>query len=141
LAAGYAYCAISALYLLDRPFDAPAPTPPGSILRGSITDSQLLLRFLAGRQFEYLEPDQEDDEERCNFLEPPSLANLSLNDNTLIGFNGRWNKLADTCYCWWVGGALSVCKTEYPASLKMRPETDIVQILGHLDLPRLAASS
>lgn len=26
-----------------------------------------------------------------------------------VGFNGRWNKKADTCYCWWVGGTLEVC--------------------------------
>ena len=25
-----------------------------------------------------------------------------------VGFNGRCNKIADTCYAWWVGGALAV---------------------------------
>lgn len=25
-----------------------------------------------------------------------------------MGFNGRCNKVADTCYFWWVGGALSI---------------------------------
>lgn len=25
-----------------------------------------------------------------------------------VGYNGRWNKKADTCYCWWTGGTLEV---------------------------------
>ena len=40
---------------------------------------------------------------------PSSLASLTLSDNiTHIGYNGRCNKIADTCYCWWVTGALSI---------------------------------
>lgn len=29
------------------------------------------------------------------------------------GFNGRCNKVADTCYAWWVGGSLSVRSRAY----------------------------
>ncbi len=107
LAAGYAYCAISALYLLDRPLDAADFPPPGAILRSAIPDMPGLLKFLACRQFEYLESEDEDDADN-NFVEPPSLEDLRLDDDTLVGFNGRWNKPADTCYCWWVGGSLAV---------------------------------
>lgn len=39
-----------------------------------------------------------------NFLESKA-GELDLGH---IGFNGRWNKKADTCYCWWVGGTLAV---------------------------------
>lgn len=28
-----------------------------------------------------------------------------------VGFNGRCNKRADTCYAFWVGAALNVCFT------------------------------
>jgi geranylgeranyl transferase type-1 subunit beta len=40
--------------------------------------------------------------------EMPSLADLSLNEVMCIGFNGRANKLADTCYCFWVSASLEV---------------------------------
>jgi geranylgeranyl transferase type-1 subunit beta len=40
--------------------------------------------------------------------EVPSLASLSLNEALCIGFNGRANKLADTCYCFWVSASLEV---------------------------------
>lgn len=34
---------------------------------------------------------------------------MTLSDQLqYVGFNGRCNKIADTCYCWWVGGTLSV---------------------------------
>jgi hypothetical protein len=37
-----------------------------------------------------------------------------------VGFNGRWNKKADTCYCWWVGGALSVSSDLYVCGIMSR---------------------
>lgn len=33
---------------------------------------------------------------------------IGIDDNDYGGFNGRVNKLADTCYSFWVGGALDV---------------------------------
>lgn len=30
-----------------------------------------------------------------------------------VGFNGRCNKIADTCYSWWVGASLAV-RTPFP---------------------------
>jgi geranylgeranyl transferase type-1 subunit beta len=33
---------------------------------------------------------------------------VSTEDDTYAGFNGRINKPADTCYSFWVGGALNV---------------------------------
>lgn len=69
-----------------------------------------LLKFLAGRQFAYLEEEEDDEEEDDaeNFVEA-QLASLSLEDGcTHVGYNGRWNKKADTCYCWWVAASLKV---------------------------------
>lgn len=61
------------------------------------------------RQFAYVDPSDDDDAESANFAEPPSLAGLSLSETPLhVGFNGRCNKVADTCYFWWVGGCLSI---------------------------------
>jgi hypothetical protein len=41
-----------------------------------------------------------------------SLARLTLEEPYSIGFNGRLNKPADTCYSWWGAASLEVC---YPS--------------------------
>ncbi|KAK3900599.1 terpenoid cyclases/protein prenyltransferase alpha-alpha toroid [Staphylotrichum tortipilum] len=120
--AGYAYCAISALSLLDRPLTTATPHPQ-TTLHSSIRDMPGLLHWLASRQFVYLEPpptdsDADDYEEQVNFLLPARLSDLALATTTtpgpegtpapLVGCNGRANKVADTCYTWWVGAALSI---------------------------------
>lgn len=111
--AGYAYCAVSALSLLDRPAENSHASHPSQLLRNGIPDIAALIGFLASRQFVYLE-DREEDEayDSDNFAEPLSLSSLSLDDNIrYVGYNGRCNKVADTCYCWWVAGTLSVRTT------------------------------
>lgn len=102
--AGYAYCAIGALSLLDRPQDSSAAQTEKA-LKDGIPNREGLFQFLAARQFAYLAQEEEDDEEEENFLE----AKLGDAESySHVGFNGRWNKKADTCYCWWVGGTLAV---------------------------------
>ncbi|KAK4148896.1 terpenoid cyclases/protein prenyltransferase alpha-alpha toroid [Chaetomidium leptoderma] len=120
--AGYAYCAISALSLLDRPLTTTTTTPHHSeILHAGIRNKPSLIHWLASRQFVYLEPpppnpnsdsDSDSEEEEVNFLLPSHPADLSLssppNHRRLhVACNGRCNKVADTCYTWWVGGALA----------------------------------
>lgn len=133
--AGYAYCAVAALALLDRPITTPTsdtetqkqqqPTttttkPPhyytqSKTLQAGIGDIPRFISFLVSRQFTYLETqtkeddDDEEDPEIANF----QMAGLSLSEEAddgtrHIGFNGRCNKVADTCYAWWVLGSLSV---------------------------------
>ncbi|KAM0339910.1 hypothetical protein ACHAPU_010742 [Fusarium lateritium] len=102
--AGYAYCAIGALSLLDRPLDSASPHPPEQALKEGIPDREGLIQFLASRSFPYLVKEEEDDEVEENFLEPKA----GEIDYGHVGFNGRWNKKADTCYCWWVGGTLAM---------------------------------
>lgn len=106
---GYAYCAIAALSFLDRAPSSPyLPSESKTAMSEGIADRQGLLGFLAHRQFEYLSRQEESDEEEENFLQS-ELGSLSLEDGCKhVGFNGRWNKKADTCYCWWVGGTLHV---------------------------------
>ena len=41
---------------------------------------------------------------------PDALAVPDTQDLQWAGFNGRYNKVADTCYSWWVGGSLAVRK-------------------------------
>lgn len=74
-----------------------------------------LLHWLTSRQFVYLEPPKPDDEgeddeeeDEDNFLLPQRLSDLSLANNVRhVACNGRCNKVADTCYTWWVGAALA----------------------------------
>ncbi|KAK0625435.1 terpenoid cyclases/protein prenyltransferase alpha-alpha toroid [Bombardia bombarda] len=110
--AGYAYCAISALSLLDRPLEGSPALHPSKILRVGIRSMPALTHWLASRQFVYLEPpatqNEEEEDDPVNFLLPSSLDDLALDDKLQhFAFNGRCNKVADTCYCWWVCAALA----------------------------------
>ncbi|KAF3762778.1 hypothetical protein M406DRAFT_46180 [Cryphonectria parasitica EP155] len=95
---GYGYCASEAM-------------------RQGIPDKNAFISWLTSRHFVYLpnsgkqdndHNDDDDDPETANFL----LADLSLADENTdpkyIGFNGRCNKIADTCYTWWTIGSLAV---------------------------------
>ncbi|KAF9779952.1 hypothetical protein IL306_000938 [Fusarium sp. DS 682] len=95
---------VPALSLLDRPLDSTSPHPPEKALQKGVPNREGLLQFLASRSFAYLVKEEEEDEVEENFLESKA-GELDLGH---IGFNGRWNKKADTCYCWWVGGTLAM---------------------------------
>jgi geranylgeranyl transferase type-1 subunit beta len=47
--------------------------------------------------------------------EPPSIE-VSPYDQQWVGVNGRCNKVADTCYSFWVGGTLGVSSRRHPES-------------------------
>lgn len=47
---------------------------------------------------------------------PDALAVPDLQELQWAGFNGRCNKIADTCYSWWVGGSLAVSR--YQAKIR-----------------------
>ncbi|KAI0545086.1 terpenoid cyclases/Protein prenyltransferase [Xylaria curta] len=98
---GYAYCAVAALALLDSANPDPSAAPQRYIHAG-IPSMPSLVHFLVSRQFAYSDPHDGDDGD------PP--PDLSLSDAVphLAGFNGRLNKLPDTCYTWWNSGALSL---------------------------------
>ena len=98
---GYAYCALGALAMLDRRdggekrFDA---------MERAFPDVQGLVRWLVSRQFVYVDrAEDEDDDDGDNF----TFSELETED-PCVAFNGRCNKVADTCYCWWVSGALAL---------------------------------
>ncbi|KOS20858.1 Geranylgeranyl transferase type-1 subunit beta [Escovopsis weberi] len=103
--AGYAYCAVAALALLDRAASTTCPA-----LQQGIADRGGLLKWLAHRQFVYRSADEErQDESEVNYVEA-ALGEMSLDEGCArphrhVGFNGRWNKKADTCYAWWLLGS------------------------------------
>ncbi|KAI1329228.1 terpenoid cyclases/Protein prenyltransferase [Xylariaceae sp. FL0255] len=122
---GYAYCAVAALSLLDLANPDPS-LPPNHYVQTGIPSIPSLVRFLVNRQVAYTEIDQDDeiDEETANHP-LPDLSSLSLDPTiatpNVIGFNGRLNKLPDTCYVWWNSGALAILgEAQFIANLPVR---------------------
>lgn len=110
--AGYAYCAVAALSLLDRP--AEGSSTYNSALLAGIPDRVGFIKFCASRHFPYIEPIERDtnedkDEDQFNFYLPAKLTELNIIENLKhVASNGRCNKIPDTCYTWWTAGALSL---------------------------------
>jgi geranylgeranyl transferase type-1 subunit beta len=89
-------------------------------------DLSSITHWLVSRQFAYVEPstDADDDPDTSNF----AFASLAITSHPHhVAFNGRCNKVADTCYCWWVSGALSLLPPV--ESSKYKPEANNVNIL------------
>ncbi|KAI0136205.1 prenyltransferase and squalene oxidase [Xylariales sp. AK1849] len=117
--AGYAYCAVAALSNLD--IAAQDRERPNRYLKAGIPDMEALLHWLVCRQFAYLGHTEEDDEESTSAppdgdFSMPDVATLSIKDFALTGFSGRLNKVADTCYAWWVTGTLRILIPALPQS-------------------------
>ncbi|KAI2626323.1 terpenoid cyclases/Protein prenyltransferase [Xylaria nigripes] len=108
---GYAYCAVAALSLLDSAGPNRSDSP-NRYLRAGIPSIPSLIHYLVHRQFVYLDPNDEgeeddNDNDTCNHPLPDTASpSFSDPEPQLAGFNGRLNKLADTCYTWWNSGAL-----------------------------------
>lgn len=67
------------------------------------------IRWLVSRQTVTEDDDSDDDGiGPAESDEPPSMAKLSVNEADQVGCNGRCNKKADTCYCFWVGASLEM---------------------------------
>ena len=75
------------------------------------------IHWLLSRQVAYNDVDAMQDEDETSSVDAAhanvgvgdelSLVGLSLEeDPDSVGCNGRCNKRADTCYCYWVGAAL-----------------------------------
>ncbi|KAG9248307.1 terpenoid cyclases/protein prenyltransferase alpha-alpha toroid [Calycina marina] len=115
--AGYTYCAIACLSLLGRlPHSSGAQTD--SEISPGLTNISGTIRWLVSRQLQYHNEDDNSDDEGpgfeqsqntgiCANTEPP-LESLLINENMFVGFNGRVNKRADTCYAFWVVASLSM---------------------------------
>jgi len=128
LTAGYTYNAIASLAFLDRLPDLQGQSSFGWKSGSESSKSKVTaftnlpgtIRWLLSRQLIYSDDDDEEEKkvgENISSLqiesdqepsEIPPLSGLSLNDTMSIGFNGRANKLADTCYCYWVSASLEI---------------------------------
>ncbi|EED15298.1 geranylgeranyl transferase beta subunit, putative [Talaromyces stipitatus ATCC 10500] len=122
--AGLTYCAVGALALLQRTGSLGAQL---AVLSPKTENYQSLLRWLVSRQTSDLGAEDEEDDEADTKgdsastveTQDESTTNLSeqidklpeclpIHEESLkwAGFNGRLNKIADTCYCFWVTGTL-----------------------------------
>ncbi|KAH8693595.1 putative geranylgeranyl transferase beta subunit [Talaromyces proteolyticus] len=121
--AGHTYCGIGALSFLKRAGETEEDI---GILSLQSDQFNSLLKWLVSRQTTELEEPEESDEEEQPSSEPPDsstgpILDISNGVSSLpdlvppnaealawAGFSGRCNKLADTCYCFWVTGALDI---------------------------------
>ena len=127
---GYTFCAVAALYFAGR-------LPSGFRYSGQASghrltapsNPELTIRWLLSRQTLTLIEDEEgdlhgDDAGSTNTshdafatYELGSIEDETLNSQSIhsairwVGFNGRCNKVADTCYTWWNVAALDVGKS------------------------------
>jgi geranylgeranyl transferase type-1 subunit beta len=108
--AGLNFCGMAALELLDRLF--PALGPVKSVFASKLLDFESNIGWMLHRQTIWVDDDDSDsDDESEGSL---SGGNPQPNEPQAIpvGFGGRCNKMADTCYCFWNGGALAILKKE-----------------------------
>jgi len=115
---GLNYCAIGTLELLSR-----LPGPASKRARNALSRQDRCIRWLLERQttvlYEESEADEDEEEEEAA-AQVPSFANSPMyytEPSTIVGFNGRDNKIADTCYCFWNSGTLAMLDSLYLADL------------------------
>ena len=135
--AGWTYCGVGTLSLLDQlSFTHEKGSDEG--IHQNPTDSSLpqqLLHWLTSRQTSVLQEDgdyeiSDEDVTESGPSEAPDASNVqavvvspsevshsdtpsmefSPDDLLWAGFNGRCNKIADTCYSFWAGATLAVRK-------------------------------
>lgn len=106
---GLNYCAIGTLELLQR-LESPVSKRAGLALQ----NQDKCVRWLLERQTAYIQDEEVDeDEDDGDEANASGTVNTDLSGqpseaDTIVGFNGRDNKIADTCYCFWNSGALAV---------------------------------
>jgi geranylgeranyl transferase type-1 subunit beta len=81
----------------------------------SLLNEQLLLRWLVARTTDKFYLDDEDDGKNEAAADPSESEDAATSgseygdpNRDCLGFAGRPNKPADTCYAWWVGASLQV---------------------------------
>jgi geranylgeranyl transferase type-1 subunit beta len=126
---GFTCCAIAALSFLNR-LPLPPSQKPDGVVRG-VTDLPRTLKWLASRQTATLEGDdgldtyndETDTSETCHdahsfvklgaFISKQGESNMKGEPHPhfelqWVGMNGRCNKVADTCYAYWVSAPLKL---------------------------------
>ena len=129
--AGWTYCGLGALKLLgaDAKNDCASSDSDATEAKGEEFWKDVI-HWLVSRQTTFIEEFEDDtsiesdplDGKKTDFRkegahlmnapETDKVELLSIEPSTLTlahaGFNGRCNKIADTCYAFWVGGSLAV---------------------------------
>jgi len=108
--AGYTYCAVGALSFLGR-LPNPADSAP------ALTNIPSTIRWLVSRQVGYSEEETGSPPPlRIKlagvFEEKARDSDIFFDDSQFVGFNGRCNKMVDTCYAFWVTGSLKILGQE-----------------------------
>lgn len=116
---GLNYCAIATLELLSR-LNGPASRRAKALLG----DMDLCVRWLVDRQTTLVSEEEadssndEDSKEAEAMGANPARYPMYYSPPTrIVGFNGRPNKIADTCYCFWNSGALTILDSLQMADL------------------------
>ena len=105
---GLNYCAIGTFELLAR-----LGGQSSGRAQTALGNQDRCIRWLLQRQttllYEETQADEDEDEEEAG---PPAASFARSPEDaeptSVVGFNGRDNKIADTCYCFWNTGALAV---------------------------------
>ncbi|CAK7199340.1 geranylgeranyl transferase type-1 subunit beta [Sporothrix eucalyptigena] len=107
--AGYAFCAIAALEMLSRPAEGDPTSSGDDLFARGIADRPALLRWLGARTFLYRpEIEEDDDAEWQESIVTEVTPSDICSGSPLLGFNGRCNKHADSCYTWWTVASLAI---------------------------------
>ncbi|KAF8863348.1 terpenoid cyclases/Protein prenyltransferase [Acephala macrosclerotiorum] len=116
--AGYTYCAIASLKLVHRLSESKDSEPISGLTNVSST-----IRWLVSRQMGYTAEEDEEEEEPTPQVKLQGVytEEEAPQDEQFVGFNGRCNKRADTCYAFWVGAALNMLCQEENTLLNVPP--------------------
>lgn len=143
--AGFTYCAVGALSNINRlPSPPYTAVPTDSSPKAALTNPSLLIKWLVSRQTATISEEDEldtygdetDTPETCHdahsfvyqdkFVSKQGEMNYEGRPSVHFslewtGFNGRCNKIADTCYAFWVHGSLCVSTNpEYAPGNELR---------------------
>jgi geranylgeranyl transferase type-1 subunit beta len=115
------YCAIATLSFLSQTYNEQVSIQELASHTG--LDIASCARWMLERQTTWIEDDDDDDDDddeeeqdetdvpvlKGQPAEDPSSNNSALQElDAIAGFCGRSGKIADTCYCFWNVGALTV---------------------------------
>ncbi|KPI39786.1 Geranylgeranyl transferase type-1 subunit beta [Cyphellophora attinorum] len=108
--AGLNFCGMATLELLDRLFTSEKSAKSG--FASPLLDLEANIGWVLHRQTTWVNDDDSDSEDENE--EDSAIDNAPHDEPQAIpvGFGGRCNKMADTCYCFWNGGALALLKKE-----------------------------
>ena len=113
---GLTYCAINTFFFLQSTMTGPED-PEASLALSSIS-TERCVRWIVDRQTTYIEADEGEDREDIQCRDSEALAPRHPSvfpgspaffaEPECAGFNGRPNKIADTCYGFWNCGSLAM---------------------------------